>query len=98
MVWFCEPHKGGGNGEKRMEWTVYIIKSPEKGLYYKGCSEDFDKRLVEHNAGRVASTKHARPWVEHYTEKFETKTDALKRERYFKTRSGYRWLKQHGII
>jgi len=81
-----------------MEWTVYIIKSPEKGLYYKGCSADFRKRLAEHNAGRVASTKHARPWLEHYTEKFETKTDALKRERYFKTRSGYRWLKQHGII
>ena len=81
-----------------MEWIVYIIRSPEKGLYYKGYSEDFEKRLVEHNAGRVASTKHARPWIEHYTEKFETKTDALKRERYLKTRSGYRWLKQHGII
>jgi putative endonuclease len=81
-----------------MAWTVYIIKSPEKDIYYKGCTADFAKRLLEHNAGRVASTRHTRPWVEHYTERFETKTDALKRERYFKARSGYRWLKQHGII
>jgi putative endonuclease len=81
-----------------MEWVAYIIKSPGKGVFYKGCSGNFEKRLIDHNAGRVASTRHACPWIEPYTERFETKTDAQKRERFFKTRSGYRWLKQCGII
>jgi len=81
-----------------MKWTVYIIKSQSKELYYKGCSGDFEKRLREHNAGRVKSTKHARPWIELYTEKFDLKTDALKRERFLKTRSGFRWLKDRQII
>jgi putative endonuclease len=81
-----------------MKWTVYIIKSPAKEVYYKGCSGDFEKRLTEHNAGRVKSTKYARPWVAHYKEEFDLKTDALKRERFLKTRSGYRWLKDQQII
>jgi putative endonuclease len=79
-------------------WTVYIIKSTSKEMFYKGSTANFEKRLAEHNAGRVKSTKHARPWVRHYTEQFDTKTEALKRERYLKTRSGYRWLKQNELI
>jgi putative endonuclease len=81
-----------------MNWTVYIIRSESSGTYYRGSCEDFEKRLAEHNAGKTRSTKAHRPWVKVYTAIFDNKTDALKREKYFKTRSGYRWLKEHGII
>ena len=78
--------------------TVYIIRSEMKGTFYKGSCEDFSARLADHNAGRVKSTKHGRPWAKHYVEVVADKTEALKREKYFKSRSGYRWLKQNSII
>jgi len=81
-----------------MGWTAYILKSLKTGTYYKGSCEIFAERLRDHNAGRVRSTKAKKPWVRHYTEEFDTKTEALKRERYFKSRSGYRRLKSNGII
>jgi putative endonuclease len=81
-----------------MNWTVYIIRSESTGRYYRGSCGDFEKRLAEHNAGKTRSTKAYRPWVMVYIETFENKTDALKRETYFKTRSGYRWLKEHNHI
>lgn len=80
-----------------MSWIVYVLRSESKGTYYKGSCEDFEKRLQDHNHGRVRSTKGGLPWVRHYTEEFADKTAALKRERFFKTRSGYRWLKDKGI-
>ena len=80
-----------------MEFTVYIIRSHTTGTFYKGFCEDFERRLADHNAGRVTSTKHGRPWHRHYVETFSNKTEALKRERYFKSRSGYRWLKSNHI-
>ncbi len=68
------------------------------GKYYRGSCEDFEKRLAEHNAGKTRSTKAYCPWTKAYIETFENKTDTLKREKYFKTRSGFRWLKEHQII
>ncbi|MFA7159227.1 MAG: GIY-YIG nuclease family protein [Kiritimatiellia bacterium] len=80
-----------------MSWFIYIIRSKLTGRYYRGCCEDFEKRLTEHNSGKTRSTKAYHPWVKIYIETFENKTDALKREKYFKTRSGYRCLKQMGV-
>jgi len=81
-----------------MPWTAYILKSQKDNTLYKGSCEAFSERLASHNAGRVRSTKARRPWVKHYTEEFPSKAEALRRERFFKTRSGYRWLKQQGLI
>ena len=79
-------------------WTAYIIKSLSSGGYYKGSCEDISQRLHDHNAGRVKSTKSGRPWALHYNETLLSKTEALRRERFFKSRTGYRWLKDHDII
>jgi putative endonuclease len=81
-----------------MGWIVYILRSELTGKYYHGSCGNLEKRLAEHNAGKTRSTKAYRPWVKTYVEIFENKTDALKREKYFKTRSGFRWLKEHNII
>ena len=81
-----------------MSHTVYVIRSRITGMFYKGSCEDFEKRLGDHNAGRVRSTKNGRPWQEHYREELSDKTAALKREKHLKSRSGYRWLKDKGII
>jgi putative endonuclease len=79
-------------------YFVYILKSQKDGKYYYGSTSDLSKRLKSHNSGKVKSTKSRRPFVLHYCEAFDEKTDALKREQYFKSFSGHIWLKQNKII
>ncbi|MFH0953358.1 MAG: GIY-YIG nuclease family protein [Verrucomicrobiota bacterium] len=81
-----------------MRCVTYILRSEKSGTYYRGSCENLEQRLAEHNAGRVRSTRAAAPWVVQYAEEFTTRGDAIRRERFFKTRSGYRWLKRKGII
>lgn len=76
---------------------TYILKSLKDGTYYYGSTSDLDKRLKYHNSGKSRYTKRKLPWVIHYTESFETKTEAIKREIFFKSIDGYIWLKENGI-
>ena len=64
---------------------VYIIKSSKLDRYYIGSTENLEKRIKSHNSGKVKSTKAYRPWVIVYTECFENKTTALKREKQIKS-------------
>ena len=81
----------------RMNYTVYILKSSIDGGYYYGYTADLAVRLARHNEGLVRSTKSRRPLIVHYFEVFETKTEALKRENFFKSIDGYNWLKENNI-
>jgi len=42
---------------------VYILKSVKDGKQYIGSSRDIEKRLKEHNDGKVESTKFRRPML-----------------------------------
>ena len=75
----------------------YILKSGKTGRYYYGSTSDMAARLKAHNGGKVKSTKGGRPWTVHYMESHETRRQALKRERFFKSIEGYRFLKESGI-
>ena len=57
-----------------------------------------ENKIKEHNAGKVRYTKGRRPWVLHYHETFETRSEAAKREYFFKSIDGYNFLKSKGII
>ena len=59
---------------------VYILKSDKVNRYYTGHSKDYNKRLNEHNKGKVRSTKPYIPWKVVYIEKCDKKSDAFKRE------------------
>jgi hypothetical protein len=39
-----------------------------------------------------------RPYKLHYTEVFATRAEAVRREKFFKSIAGYRWLRDKGII
>ena len=88
---------GAGNGAVSM-YYVYILKSEVDRGYYYGSTSDLSRRVREHNDGRVRFTKSRRPLCLHYYEEYLDKRDAMKREKYFKKRSGYRWLKRRAII
>jgi putative endonuclease len=82
----------------KMKYFTYILKSQSHGNYYYGSCKDLEKRFKEHNGGQVKYTKGRRPWVIHYFEKFETRSEAQKREYFFKSIDGYKYLKHSGII
>lgn len=64
-----------------MKYYVYIVKSKE-GFHYTGFTEDLEKRLIEHNEKDLSFwTKRGTNWKLIFTEEFENKTEALKREK-----------------
>ena len=77
---------------------AYIIKSMKDQGYYFGHCENIETRLIRHNQGRVRSTKGRIPFTLHYFESFNTKSEAYKREQFFKSFEGRQWLKNQGII
>jgi len=62
------------------EWTVYILRCHD-GTYYTGITNNMDKRLAAHNAGKGAKyTKPRRPVTLAYTETAPDRSVATKRE------------------
>src|SRR5690606_17371785 len=79
-------------------YITYNLKSIKDGTHSLHDALPISKRLKYHNAGKSRYTKKKKPWVLHYTEEYETKTEAIQRELFFKTINGYIWLKEKQII
>ena len=77
-----------------MPYFTYVLYSQKFGRYYKGHCESLNRRLAWHNAGKTKSTRPYRPWKIIYYERFETREEAIARERYFKTAAGRKYLGQ----
>ena len=63
-----------------MAYYIYIIYSQKTDKYYTGSSENYKERLKQHNWSRTPSTKTGIPWKIVYTEEYETRAEAVKRE------------------
>ncbi len=63
---------------------VYVLKSKGNDRLYFGYSEDLKRRIAEHKAGKVYSTKHRLPIELVYYEAYKNKEDAQLREKGFK--------------
>ncbi len=72
---------------------VYVLKSLKDNGSYVGRTEDLKIRLVDHNKGRVESTRDRRPLKFMYAEMSNNIKDAIHREEYLKTAWGKRYLK-----
>ena len=76
-------------------FTVYVIKSRE-GFHYTGMTEDLPLRIKQHNNKELSFwTKRGSVWKLVYKEKFYTKKEALKREKWFKSGVGREFLKNN---
>jgi putative endonuclease len=79
-----------------MPFTVYVIKA-KNGDLYKGVTHNLDKRLESHNQG-WRWTKGRGPFILLYKEEYSTKTEALKREKFFKSGQGREFLKKRLLV
>ena len=70
-------------------FTVYVLYSQKFDQIYIGSTSDLKNRFLSHN--ELATKGHTikyRPWIIAYTEEFETKSEALKREAQLKIANG----------
>ncbi|GAB4218688.1 MAG: GIY-YIG nuclease family protein [Candidatus Microgenomates bacterium] len=72
---------------------TYVLKSEKDKKYYIGCTNNLKRRFEEHNSGLVKSTKSRRPLKLVYYEACLSEKKAFKREKYFKTGFGRKFLK-----
>lgn len=68
---------------KIMFW-VYILKSEKDNSLYIGQTSNIEKRLLHHNEGLSKYTSRKIPWKIVYTEKYGSRNEAIKRERFLK--------------
>jgi putative endonuclease len=76
-----------------MKYYVYVLKSKKDKKNYYGFTTDIKRRIIEHNNGLVKSTRGRRPFELLYSEIVDTRTDARKREKYFKSGFGRKYIK-----
>lgn len=76
-----------------MYYTYVLLSAKDKKLYI-GYSPDLKQRLKKHTTGKVDATRHRLPMKLIYYEAHLNQSDALRREKYFKTNKGKTTLKQ----
>lgn len=69
---------------------VYILKSLKDEKFYIGSTGDLEKRIKRHNAGKNIATCHRRPFEFIHSEIYNTRAEALQRERQIKSYKGGR--------
>jgi len=65
-------------------YFVYIIYSPKLDKYYIGFTADIKDRLDKHNRKSKGFSNLGRPWQLVYSKCFDTKHDAMSREKQLK--------------
>jgi putative endonuclease len=76
-------------------FITYILKSNSVNKTYVGHTDNLERRLNEHNQGNSAFTKSYKPWSVIHKENFNNIEESIKREKYFKSAAGRRWMKKN---
>ena len=66
---------------------VYVLKSLKNGLFYKGMTDNIERRFKEHCNGNSKTTKGYLPLELVFVQICDTRIEARKLEKYLK--SGY---------
>jgi putative endonuclease len=69
-------------------WYVYILRSAIDNKLYIGSTDNINRRLSEHNFGKVDSTKNRIPLQLEAYLAVKDKSKAIELEQYLKTGSG----------
>ena len=75
-----------------MVFFIYIIYSEKRDKYYIGYTANLRTRVEKHNLGATRSTRSGIPWILVYSEEFENKSDAMKRELAIKKKKSRKYI------
>ena len=76
-------------------FKVYVLHSVSFNKIYIGYTSDIDERMLSHNElGKKGFTLKFRPWTLIYTESFNTKSEAMKREKELKSAQGREFIRR----
>jgi len=79
-----------------MNFQVYVLFSQTHNKIYIGFTSDLPARLASHNhLSKKGWTVKYRPWTLIHTEDFETKADAMKREKELKSARGREFIRKN---
>ncbi len=67
---------------------VYVLQSETTHHHYTGYAADLAQRVGQHNAGITKSTKNRGPWKLVYQEQYESRAEAMRREKFLKSGQG----------
>ncbi len=73
---------------------TYVLYSHKSDRIYIGQTNNIALRLTEHNQGKSKSTKRYKPWIVIYKEKFDSRSDAMKREKELKSHQGREFIRK----
>ena len=74
-------------------FTTYVLYSEKYGKIYVGFTSDMSNRLLSHNQLATKGwTIKFRPWQIVFTEIFDTKSEAMKREKELKSAKGREFI------
>jgi len=77
---------------------VYIIESVFSSRRYIGQTDSLERRVAEHNNPehnpRKYTSKHRGPWELIYYEAYNSRSEAIIRERWLKSGIGRRWINE----
>ena len=83
-----------------MQFFIYILYSQSIDQYYIGSTENLVDRIFRHNNSGSKATKKTNDWKLVYTESFNSKGQAIKREFEIKKKKSRKYIKwliaQHG--
>ncbi|MFH1170215.1 MAG: GIY-YIG nuclease family protein [Candidatus Vogelbacteria bacterium] len=78
-----------------MAYNIYVLYSQKDNRTYVGQTGNLERRLSEHNSGKVKSTKFRLPLKLLFTEEFSTSVEAKRRELWWKSSTGRLRLREY---
>lgn len=75
-------------------YYVYLLQSRRYKRWYIGFTANIHQRISQHRNQLVQNTKYTNDWELIYCEQYRQKADALGREQFLKSGSGWRFLKK----
>ncbi|MCO6359872.1 GIY-YIG nuclease family protein [Roseivirga pacifica] len=79
--------------EAPLPYCTYVLLSKKDNQLYIGYTTHLENRIKNHNEGRTKSTAPRRPLIIIFAEFYLNKSDAMRREKYFKTTAGKKTIK-----
>jgi len=77
-----------------MRYFVYFLVSSKNGDLYISSTENIERRIALHNQGKVRSTKAYRPWKLLEYEEYGSRSEAVRKEKFYKAHQQKEILKK----